>query len=153
MLVGPDQAAACRLPIAARFRSSLITSSRCGCWPAPHLRGVRVLEEAQDTNSAIDQVFLGQGTRAQLVVVGDSVQAIYGWRGVRDVMTGFAGRQLALSHSILIRQWPADPNALQSTGSRRLKALGVGAERSRIFTREVRAQWSDRVSTEAESVA
>ncbi|MFF4599853.1 hypothetical protein [Amycolatopsis sp. NPDC001319] len=25
-------------------------------------------------------------------MVGDSAQAIYGWRGARDVMTGFHGR-------------------------------------------------------------
>jgi hypothetical protein len=58
-----------------------------------------LLDEAQDTNPAVEQVFLAQETHAQLVMVGDSAQAIYGWRGARDVMTGFAGHQLALSHS------------------------------------------------------
>ncbi|WP_240521708.1 UvrD-helicase domain-containing protein [Amycolatopsis vastitatis] len=58
-----------------------------------------LLDEAQDTNPVVEQVFLAQGEHAQLVMVGDSAQAIYGWRGARDVMTGFAGRQLALSHS------------------------------------------------------
>ncbi|HEX3783019.1 MAG TPA: UvrD-helicase domain-containing protein [Pseudonocardiaceae bacterium] len=58
-----------------------------------------LLDEAQDTNPAIERVFLDQGRHAQLVMVGDSAQAIYGWRGARDVMTGFHGRQLALSHS------------------------------------------------------
>lgn len=58
-----------------------------------------LLDEAQDTNPAVEQVFLAQGAHAQLVMVGDSAQAIYGWRGARDVMTGFDGRQLALSHS------------------------------------------------------
>lgn len=33
------------------------------------------------------------------MLVGDSAQAIYGWRGARDVMTGFDGRQLSLSRS------------------------------------------------------
>lgn len=32
-------------------------------------------------------------------MVGDSVQAIYDWRGAKDVMTGFDGTQLALSQS------------------------------------------------------
>jgi superfamily I DNA/RNA helicase len=58
-----------------------------------------LLDEAQDTNPVVEQVFLAQGQYAQLVMVGDSAQAIYGWRGARDVMTGFDGRQLVLSHS------------------------------------------------------
>lgn len=32
-----------------------------------------------------------------LVMVGDSAQAIYHWRGAKDFMTGFDGTQLALS--------------------------------------------------------
>ena len=32
-------------------------------------------------------------------MVGDSAQAIYGWRGARDVMTGFDGTPLSLSRS------------------------------------------------------
>src|SRR6185312_3463712 len=58
-----------------------------------------LLDEAQDTNPVVEQVFTAQRGHAQLVMVGDSAQAIYGWRGARDVMTGFDGRQLALSHS------------------------------------------------------
>jgi hypothetical protein len=58
-----------------------------------------LLDEAQDTNPAAERVFLDQGKHAQLVMVGDSAQAIYGWRGARDVMMGFGGRQLALSQS------------------------------------------------------
>ncbi|MGA5562552.1 UvrD-helicase domain-containing protein [Streptomyces platensis] len=58
-----------------------------------------LLDEAQDTNPVIEQVFTAQRDHAQLVLVGDSAQAIYGWRGARDVMTGFDGRQLSLSRS------------------------------------------------------
>lgn len=58
-----------------------------------------LLDEAQDTNPVVEQVFNAQGAHAQLVLVGDSAQAIYGWRGARDVMTGFRGRQLTLSRS------------------------------------------------------
>ena len=58
-----------------------------------------LLDEAQDTNPVVEQVFLAQRGHAQLVMVGDSAQAIYGWRGARDVMTGFDGTQLALSPS------------------------------------------------------
>ncbi|CAL9630583.1 hypothetical protein SUDANB70_06094 (plasmid) [Streptomyces sp. enrichment culture] len=32
-------------------------------------------------------------------MVGDSAQAIYHWRGAKDVMTGFDGTRLALSQS------------------------------------------------------
>ncbi|MGW0314043.1 3'-5' exonuclease [Streptomyces flavidovirens] len=53
----------------------------------------------QDTNPVLEQVFTAQRTHAQLVMVGDSAQAIYGWRGTRDVMTGFDGRALSLSQS------------------------------------------------------
>ncbi|MFE9099053.1 UvrD-helicase domain-containing protein [Streptomyces sp. NPDC007264] len=58
-----------------------------------------LLDEAQDTNPVIEEVFTNQRTHAQLVMVGDSAQAIYGWRGARDVMTDFDGDQLSLSQS------------------------------------------------------
>ena len=58
-----------------------------------------LLDEAQDTNPVLEQVFTAQRPHAQLVMVGDSAQAIYGWRGARDVMTGFDGRTLSLSQS------------------------------------------------------
>ncbi|MFC4983396.1 UvrD-helicase domain-containing protein [Streptomyces atroolivaceus] len=58
-----------------------------------------LLDEAQDTNPVLEQVFTTQRTHAQLVVVGDSAQAIYGWRGARDIMTGFDGTALSLSQS------------------------------------------------------
>ncbi|MDX3643796.1 UvrD-helicase domain-containing protein [Streptomyces sp. MB09-02B] len=58
-----------------------------------------LLDEAQDTNPAVEQIFLNQRDHAQLVMVGDSAQAIYHWRGAKDVMTGFDGTQLTLSQS------------------------------------------------------
>ncbi len=58
-----------------------------------------LLDEAQDTNPVLEEVFSAQRAHAQLVMVGDSAQAIYGWRGARDVMTDFDGEQLALSQS------------------------------------------------------
>jgi superfamily I DNA/RNA helicase len=58
-----------------------------------------LLDEAQDTNPVIEKIFNAQRRQAQLVMVGDSAQAIYGWRGARDVMTDFDGTQLALSQS------------------------------------------------------
>ncbi|WP_405773658.1 UvrD-helicase domain-containing protein [Streptomyces sp. NBC_00859] len=58
-----------------------------------------LLDEAQDTNPVVEQIFTAQRDHAQLVMVGDSAQAIYGWRGARDVMTGFDGTALTLSQS------------------------------------------------------
>jgi hypothetical protein len=58
-----------------------------------------LLDEAQDTNPVVEQVFLAQREHAQLVLVGDSAQAIYHWRGAKDVMTGFTGIHLTLSQS------------------------------------------------------
>ncbi|WP_435246301.1 UvrD-helicase domain-containing protein [Streptomyces sp. NRRL F-5630] len=58
-----------------------------------------LLDEAQDTNPVVEQVFLDQREHAQLVMVGDSAQAIYHWRGAKDVMTGFDGRHFSLTQS------------------------------------------------------
>ncbi|MER6145199.1 UvrD-helicase domain-containing protein [Streptomyces sparsogenes] len=57
------------------------------------------LDEAQDTNPVLEEVFAAQRGHAQLVMVGDSAQAIYGWRGARDVMTGFDAVPLTLTRS------------------------------------------------------
>jgi hypothetical protein len=56
-----------------------------------------LLDEAQDTNPVVEEVFLAQ--QAQRVCVGDPAQQIYAWRSARDVMTGFPGAQLHLTHS------------------------------------------------------
>ncbi|MDR6980992.1 superfamily I DNA/RNA helicase [Streptomyces sp. 3330] len=58
-----------------------------------------LLDEAQDTNPVVEQIFLSQRDHTQLIMVGDSAQAIYHWRGAKDVMTGFDGTQLTLSQS------------------------------------------------------
>ncbi|WP_370936216.1 UvrD-helicase domain-containing protein [Amycolatopsis sp. cg13] len=107
-----DQLAELALPLAERMWADLQDPHRgkvpfkpdhyLKMWALkrPRFRGdFLLLDEAQDTNPCVEQVFLAQGEHAQLVMVGDSAQAIYGWRGARDVMTGFRGRQLALSHS------------------------------------------------------
>ena len=57
------------------------------------------LDEAQDTNPVLEQVFAAQRAHTQLVMVGDSAQAIYGWRGARDIMTGFEATHLTLTRS------------------------------------------------------
>lgn len=59
--------------------------------------GFVLLDEAQDTNPVLEEIFLNQ--RMQRVCVGDPAQQIYGWRHARDVMTGFPARQLRLTQS------------------------------------------------------
>jgi hypothetical protein len=68
-----------------------------------------LLDEAQDTNPVVEQIVLNQRDHAQLVMVGDSAQAIYHWRGAKDIMTGFDGTRLALSQSFLRRPRPRRP--------------------------------------------
>jgi superfamily I DNA/RNA helicase len=58
-----------------------------------------LLDEAQDTNPVLEGIITAQRDHSQIVMVGDSAQAIYGWRGARDVMTGFDGTHLHLSRS------------------------------------------------------
>jgi hypothetical protein len=58
-----------------------------------------LLDEAQDTNPVLEQIVQAQQERAQIVMVGDSAQAIYGWRGARDVMARFTGHHLTLTQS------------------------------------------------------
>jgi superfamily I DNA/RNA helicase len=89
-----------------------LTGPRIGC-------DFLLLDEAQDTNPVVEQVFLDQRDHAQLVMVGDSAQAIYTWRGARDVMTGFDGTPLALSRSF--RFGPA----LAQEANRWLSAAGA----------------------------
>ncbi|MBE8477339.1 UvrD-helicase domain-containing protein [Streptomyces justiciae] len=85
-----------------------------------------LLDEAQDTNPVVEQVFLAQRDHAQLVMVGDSAQAIYHWRGAKDVMAGFEGTQLTLTQSFRFgprlaaeaNRWLAFANApLRLTGT------------------------------------
>lgn len=56
-----------------------------------------LLDEAQDTNPVLEEIFLNQ--RAQRICVGDPAQQIYGWRNARDVMTGFPAESLRLTQS------------------------------------------------------
>jgi superfamily I DNA/RNA helicase len=55
------------------------------------------LDEAQDANPVIAGVVKTQ--HAQVILVGDRHQQLYGWRGARDAMTGFDGTRLALTKS------------------------------------------------------
>ncbi|QKW48199.1 UvrD-helicase domain-containing protein [Streptomyces buecherae] len=56
-----------------------------------------LLDEAQDTNPVLEEIFLAQD--AQRVCVGDPAQQIYEWRHARDIMSGFPGQRLELTQS------------------------------------------------------
>ncbi|MFJ9523648.1 UvrD-helicase domain-containing protein [Kitasatospora sp. NPDC101801] len=58
-----------------------------------------LLDEAQDTNPVLESVIAAQHGHTQLVLVGDSAQQIYAWRGARDIMNRAPGTQLTLSQS------------------------------------------------------
>ncbi|KPI15308.1 Helicase superfamily 1 UvrD-related protein [Actinobacteria bacterium OK074] len=64
-------------------------------WPKP--TDFILLDEAQDTNPVLEEIFLAQ--QAQRICVGDPAQQIYGWRNARDVMTGFPAEHLHLTQS------------------------------------------------------
>jgi len=73
-------------------------------WADSHPRldrwDVVLLDEAQDADPLIAAVVAEQVTNAQVVVVGDSSQAIYGWRGATDFLARFpADNRLALTQS------------------------------------------------------
>jgi hypothetical protein len=68
---------------------------------------VLMVDEAQDTNPAFAGVIANQ--TCQVIMVGDESQAIYGWRGARDAMTGFnAAHTVTLSQSFRFGQAVAD---------------------------------------------
>ncbi|MFF5931577.1 UvrD-helicase domain-containing protein [Streptomyces hydrogenans] len=56
-----------------------------------------LLDEAQDTNPVLEEIFLAQD--AQRVCVGDPAQQIYDWRHAKDIMSAFPGRRLELTES------------------------------------------------------
>lgn len=57
-----------------------------------------LLDEAQDANPVIEGVVKNQD--AQIIMVGDSAQQIYAWRGAQDAMSRFhADHRLTLSQS------------------------------------------------------
>lgn len=66
-----------------------------------------LLDEAQDANPVIEGVVKRQD--AQIIMVGDSAQQIYAWRGAQDAMSRFhAEHRLTLSQSFRFGQAVAD---------------------------------------------
>jgi hypothetical protein len=57
-----------------------------------------LFDEAQDADPVIMSI-IGRQPSAQRIVVGDSAQAIYEWRGAIDALAKFTGKRLTLSKS------------------------------------------------------
>lgn len=66
-----------------------------------------LFDEAQDSD-ALTVDILQRQTHAQVVVVGDRNQAIYGWRGATDSMDAFGGAHAPLTMSFRFGQEIAD---------------------------------------------
>ncbi|MFG3532732.1 UvrD-helicase domain-containing protein [Streptomyces sp. NPDC047917] len=90
-----------------------------------------LLDEAQDTNPVLEEIFLGQ--RAQRVCVGDPAQQIYAWRFAKDVMSGFPAVQLRLTKSFRFGPAVAEQanRWLEHAGSD-LRLAGFEARSSRL---------------------
>lgn len=54
-----------------------------------------MIDEGQDTNPATLDIFVRQGGHAQLIMVGDSYQQIYAWRGAIDALETFDAPSVA----------------------------------------------------------
>ena len=54
-----------------------------------------MIDEGQDTNPATLDIFVRQGDHAQLIMVGDSYQQIYAWRGAIDALDAFDAPNVA----------------------------------------------------------
>lgn len=65
-----------------------------------------LFDEAQDADPVIAAIVAAQP--CQLILVGDANQAIYGWRGAVDAMSGFPGPRHSLSQSWRFGQVIAD---------------------------------------------
>ena len=90
-----------------------------------------LLDEAQDTNPVVEEVFLAQ--QAQRVCVGDPAQQIYAWRNARDVMTGFPAEHLYLTESFRFGQAIADEaNRWLAHADAELRLTGRGPSDSRL---------------------
>jgi hypothetical protein len=94
-----------------------------------------LLDEAQDTNPVLEKVFTAQRSHAQLVMVGDSAQAIYGWRGARDVMATFDASALTLSQSFRFgAAVAAEANRWLAIAHQPLRILGAPEVTSAVVT-------------------
>lgn len=104
---------------------------------------VLLYDEAQDANPALSKVVLAQRGRVQLVLVGDEFQALYGFTGAVDAMSGFAAQDgvvtLPLSESRRFGQRIADTankvlDVLDPDRTNTMRLRGVGTVDGRVIT-------------------
>lgn len=103
-------------------------------WQMPYK--VIVLDEAQDINPVFADV-IDRQTTAQRIALGDSAQAIYGWRGCEDYLADFARfpgvTSLSLTQSWRFGQAIADEgNLWLRHGDFGMRIVGAPAIDSRI---------------------
>ncbi|MFG2662279.1 UvrD-helicase domain-containing protein [Streptomyces sp. NPDC048425] len=90
-----------------------------------------LLDEAQDTNPVLEEVFLAQD--AQRVCVGDPSQEIYEWRHAKDIMSGFPGQRMELTQSFRFGPAIADvANHWLRAATSTMQLTGHAAEPSRL---------------------
>ncbi|MFJ8098553.1 UvrD-helicase domain-containing protein [Streptomyces griseofuscus] len=98
----------------------------------PRLRADFILlDEAQDTNPVLEEIFLAQD--AQRVCVGDPAQQIYEWRHAKDIMSGFPGQRLELTQSFRFGPAIAEvANRWLRAASSTMQLTGHAGEASRL---------------------
>jgi hypothetical protein len=90
-----------------------------------------LLDEAQDTNPVLEEIFLAQ--HARRVCVGDPAQQIYAWRSAKDVITGFPAIHLHLTQSFRFGPRIAEiANRWLRLAESGMRLTGARSSRSRI---------------------
>ncbi|MEU9992854.1 UvrD-helicase domain-containing protein [Streptomyces sp. NPDC048045] len=103
----------------------------------PRLRADYILlDEAQDTNPVLEEIFLAQDV--QRVCVGDPSQQIYEWRHAKDIMSGFPGMQMELTQSFRFGPAIAEvANHWLRAATSTMQLTGHAAEPSKLTEVEV----------------
>lgn len=70
--------------------------------------GILYLDECQDTNDVVLDIFLRQQDKCRLYAVGDAFQNIYGWRGAQNAMLSLDWPEAKLSKSFRFGQAVGD---------------------------------------------
>lgn len=90
--------------------------------------GIIYLDEGQDTNKCLLDIFVRQ--TCQKIIVGDSYQSIYQWRGSMDAMTEVGHKTLYLTQSFRFGNHVASiaTNVLREKSTGEIKAIVRGLD-------------------------